>query len=229
MRFFFPCVLAGALGLVGCSGASGGDAGLDASIDANAAVDTATRDAAPCELACPGTRTCCLGADGTPSCVELADDIHNCGACNLDCVTARRGDTCANHQCGCGDFEIGCTGAENSICCPGVGGNRPYCANPGLDFSDCGGCGHGCLDVEANHCSGGMCFCGDTGGHCAGTAVDMCCSDVAGAFECVDTTTSQDHCGGCGHRCTAFEHCEGGTCVPTLDAAAFADAGTDGG
>jgi len=173
-------------------------------------------DGGSCNLVCPAGRDCCFGADGAPHCVDLANDVTNCGVCNRDCVATRRGDSCAHDQCGCGDFEIGCTGAENSICCIGVGGVRPYCANPGLDLSDCGACGHACDSARASMCSAGHCLCGERGGQCAGTVDDLCCSDPAGAFGCVDTRTDQAHCGSCGHRCSAFEHCVGGTCAPTL-------------
>ncbi len=198
------------------------DAGLDGALDAT---DAGASDAGVCDMACPAGRSCCVGSDGTQSCVDLANDVANCGLCNRDCVASRRGDSCAHNQCGCGDFEIGCTGAENSICCPGAAGIRPYCANPGLNFTDCGGCGRPCDAAQANQCSGGFCLCGDSGGHCAGTASDLCCPDPAGAFACVDTRSDQAHCGRCEHRCTAFERCVAGGCVvTTIGDAGAADA-----
>jgi hypothetical protein len=207
----------------GCSNDPGTtDAGRDATTDVG--VDGAVDDAFVCDMACPAGRSCCIGGDGAPHCVDLANDITNCGVCNRDCVATRRGDSCMNNQCGCGDFEIGCTGAENSICCPSVAGIRPYCANPGLDLSDCGGCGHACNPDQANQCSGGMCLCGDTGGHCTGTNDDVCCSDPAGAFSCVDTRSDQSHCGSCGNRCTAFQHCVSSVCVTVTIGDAGADA-----
>lgn len=208
--------------VAGCGGSPApSDGGMDASDDAS--TDDAAADAPRCDLACTGGRQCCFGTDGAPHCVDLANDIQNCGICNRDCVASRRGDRCAHNQCGCGDFEIGCTGAENSICCTDVPGIRPYCANPGLSFTDCGMCGRVCDASQASQCSGGLCLCGE-GSACSGAPSDRCCSDPAGAFGCVDTTTDQAHCGGCGRRCTAFQRCEGGLCVSSL-----ADAGTDGG
>lgn len=229
MRFFlvFWVGLTLAALAVGCSSTPvAPDVGPDANEDAYV---LAIQDAGHCDLACPSGRACCFAADGTPRCVDLSSDITNCGICGRDCVASRRGDSCANNQCGCGDFEIGCTGAENSICCPSVAGIRPYCANPGLDFSDCGGCGRACNDAEANHCSGGVCLCGDRGGSCAGTATALCCSDPAGAFSCVDTTTDQAHCGRCGQRCSAFDHCVSGVCVPVRPDAGLFDGGSDAG
>jgi hypothetical protein len=219
MRFFLACLAAGIV--LGCTNEPAPSDG--GALDAPGADDAfELRDAAPCDLACPMGRVCCLGATG-PHCVDLANDITNCGICNRDCVALRRGDSCAHNQCGCGDFEIGCTGAENSICCTDVVGLRPYCGNPGLDFDNCGGCGHVCDSAQASHCSGGLCLCGDTGGACAGTVADLCCADPAGAFECVDSRTDQAHCGACNRRCSAFERCEGGACVPTLTDAGVTD------
>lgn len=192
------------------------DGGHDTAFDANEPLDAFHSDGGHCDLTCGAGQECCFDLTGTAACVDINNDIHNCGICNRDCVTSRRGDSCAHAQCGCGDFEIGCTGAANSVCCPSVSGIRAYCANPGLDLSDCGGCGHSCNSGQASLCSGGLCFCGDTGGPCDGTATSLCCSDPAGAFECVDTTNSQAHCGGCGQRCSAFEHCVSSHCVSTL-------------
>ncbi len=221
MRFLsFSFWFAVALVAVGCTPTT---TPSDASPDVGPPDAFVQGDAAVCDLECPPGRTCCLGATG-PHCVDLANDITNCGICNRDCVASRRGDTCAHNQCACGDFEIGCTGAENSICCTNVVGIRPYCANPGLDLDNCGGCGIACDRAQASQCSGGMCFCGDSGGHCTGTPTDACCSDPAGAYACTDTTRDQAHCGGCGHRCSAFERCEASHCVSVLADAGAPDA-----
>jgi hypothetical protein len=198
-------------------GIDAGDAGYQN--DAFFAADMTT-----CSMDCPNGEACCLGANG-PHCVDLTNDIVNCGVCNRDCVATRRGDSCANNQCGCGDFAIGCTGEENSICCPALAGNGPHCANPGLDISDCGGCGHRCDGAQANQCQGGMCLCGDNGGTaCTGAPDSVCCSDPAGFFACADTTSDQAHCGNCDVRCMAFEHCVNSQCVPTIPDAGAADA-----
>lgn len=218
MRFSFAWLVLAAI----AAGCTSGPVQPDAAMDGGSDAFVPARDAAACPLDCPTGRACCFGTDGTPHCVDLANDIQNCGICNRDCVATRRGDSCAHNQCGCGDFSIGCTGAENSICCPAVAGSRPYCANPGLDLGDCGGCGRTCDRNQASQCSGGLCLCGDTGGRCAGTVSDACCADLAGAYSCVDTRTDQAHCGACGHRCTAFQRCDTGVCVPTI-----ADAGVD--
>ncbi len=220
----FAWLLVGVL-MTACSAtSSAGDAGMDAAVDVAPPLDT-SRDTGRCEMECPAGRTCCVGPAGVPQCVDLANDIANCGICGRDCVGTRRGDGCAHNQCTCGDFDIGCTGAENSICCPSLAGARPYCANPGLDLTDCGMCGRACDRAQANQCSGGLCLCGDSGGRCAGTPDDLCCPDPAGAFGCVDTRTDQAHCGACGRRCTAFERCVAGGCVPRGPDTGVRDAG----
>lgn len=192
----------------------------DGGLDANER-DAFAGDAAECPLDCTTPLACCYDAEGVPHCVDLSSDILNCGVCNRDCVAQRRGDSCSHFSCACGDFEIGCTGMENSVCCPGIGGTRPYCANPGTSFLDCGGCGRVCDSARASRCSGGNCLCGDRSA-CTGEANSRCCADLAGASSCVDTTSDQAHCGQCGRRCTALEHCVSGSCEPTV----FGDAGT---
>ncbi len=165
----------------------------------------------------PG-RACCPGASGGENaCVNLATDVTNCGWCGRNCIELRRGDSCVDYQCSCGRAEVGCTGAGNSICCPPLPtGGDSYCADLGRDPSDCGSCGFECIAERANQCEGGSCTCGPSGGECAGTPEDRCCTRDAEEYACVDTTTSNDHCGACAHRCNAFETCMGGECVSTL-------------
>lgn len=207
---------------LGCGpGSPPGDGGDDVGVDA-ALRDAAFIDTGRCDLSCEAGRACCLGAAGD-MCVDLSTDVTNCGVCGLDCVVARRGDSCVDYQCSCGSAEVGCTGGENSICCPpAVAGGQAYCANTGRDPTDCGTCGFECIPERANQCEGGSCTCGLSGSECAGTPEDRCCTRDAEDYSCVDTTTSMDHCGACGNRCGAFTICRAGECVSTLP-----DGGTD--
>jgi hypothetical protein len=232
MTWRAPFVLAVSLAVsvVGCSGGgSAGDGGLDAGLDAYEPPDAFVFDSGECDMPCEAG-VCCMGSDGAPHCVDLSSDTANCGVCGRDCVASRRGDHCEAYQCACGDFAIGCTGSEVSVCCAHSATLSPYCANFGLDVTDCGGCGMECNRAQANACSAGRCTCGDSGTTCAGTAADLCCGDSTGTFTCVDTTNRQDHCGACGNRCSAFTRCVDGMCVPTIpDAGLPSDAGTDAG
>jgi hypothetical protein len=220
------------VGLVtACDPGGTADTGPDARLDAPAPID-APRDGGPvCATACSGVEACCLVEDA-PMCINVADDVHNCGGCGVDCITSRRGDSCEVSQCACGDFDIGCTGTIDE-CCPGeAGGRGPHCANLAQSVSDCGECNRACVAVAASECRIGECVCGDSDRACAGTEVDLCCAtdDTGVAFACVDTHTDARHCGGCGVRCGSFRRCQDGVCVSTLDAgtpdAGESDAGT---
>ncbi len=192
-------------------------------------------DALGCSLTCSTTlERCCRDAEGVAACIDVSSDVSNCGVCGLDCVASHRGDRCITMQCSCGAFSIGCTGEDDSTCCPpAADGRAERCANIGRDFQDCGGCGRVCEPSQANRCEGGQCYCGTDGARCAGTETDLCCVDVFEVASCVDTTTDDLHCGGCNRRCRAFEHCMDSVCVDFTipdagppDAAISADAAT---
>jgi hypothetical protein len=218
------------LGLLvpGCGpGETPQDSGVDAPSDAGR--DAASPDSGRCGTVCESGRACCPSASGD-MCVDLSVDVTNCGVCGRDCVALRRGDHCEDYQCSCGSAEVGCTGGENSTCCPPrIGGAEAYCANTGRDPSDCGECGFSCIPERANQCEGGSCTCGLSGEECAGTPEDLCCQRDAEDYMCVDTTTSNDHCGFCANRCNANEQCVAGICESTLPDAGGRDAGTDAG
>jgi hypothetical protein len=177
--------------------------------------DAAADAGPPCDLRCATTQQrCCLDEAGAPACVDVANDVTNCGLCGLDCVATHRGDRCVAMQCTCGDFDIGCTGRQDSFCCPEAPDGRvARCANLGRDFGDCGGCGRTCDALTADRCEGGLCTCGRTGRTCAGTRADRCCVDVFENGACVDTTRDKLHCGGCNVQCGAFEDCIDGRCI----------------
>lgn len=186
---------------------AGSDAGLDAGSDAGF-------DAGPmCADACGAAQMCCLGDDGEPACFDTLRDVHHCGGCRIDCLESERGTECMDGLCACGASVLGCPGG--TVCCPPrTSGSVPYCARLATDSGDCGGCGMACEAGRADRCDGGRCLCGEgSRRQCDGTAADMCCSDLTGAFECVDTTTDRRHCGGCGNRCDPGLTCVDGECV----------------
>ncbi|MFN7696499.1 MAG: hypothetical protein ACK5U8_01260 [Deltaproteobacteria bacterium] len=203
------------------------DASLDVAMR-DAPRSDATFDALRCNLSCATTQErCCRAPEGVEQCIDVSADVTNCGVCGLDCVATRRGDRCIAMQCSCGDFSIGCTGEDNSSCCPvAPDGRAQRCANLGRDFGDCGDCGRTCDIRQANRCEGGLCRCGVAGDLCAGTETDLCCVDVFGVAACVDTGRDSDHCGRCNRRCGAFENCIDGECVDfTRQDAGSLDAG----
>jgi hypothetical protein len=204
------------------------DAPPDATERDAASLDTSA-DALQCDLSCDTTRErCCRADDGSAACIDVSADVANCGLCGLDCVATNRGDRCIAMQCSCGAFSIGCTGQDNSTCCPvAPDGRAQRCANLGRDFGDCGECGRACDSTQANRCEGGSCRCGLDGSLCEGTEADLCCVDLFDVASCVDTTRDDLNCGGCNRRCGAFENCVDGECIDfTIPDAGPLDAGS---
>lgn len=216
------------LALTACPpGTPAADVGVDAPLDSPAPADVNT-DARRCGVTCSTTRErCCTNDEGADECIDVSSDVTNCGLCGLDCVATQRGDRCIAMQCSCGGFAIGCTGEQNSTCCPPADdGRSERCANLGRDFGDCGGCGRTCDVTQANRCEAGLCQCGLDGDVCEGTSTDLCCIDVFEVASCVDTTSDDLNCGGCNRRCGAFENCIDGVCVDyTIPDAGPIDAG----
>ncbi|HJL15403.1 MAG TPA: hypothetical protein RMH99_07105 [Sandaracinaceae bacterium LLY-WYZ-13_1] len=208
----FLLILVSALAVLGCDGETPADAGPDAALDAGR--DAGRRDAAPpmCEPECAEGEDCCRITDGT-ACFTLRDDPRHCGSCVTDCLATHRGDACRNGVCACGTAALGCQGTRESFCCPPRDtGGAPYCANLEQSPADCGECDRGCSPLEASHCDGGRCICGDERRGCEGTPEDRCCA--AGVdIECVDTTRDRFHCGDCNVLCQGPERCENGSCT----------------
>jgi hypothetical protein len=132
--------------------------------------------------------TACTGND---ECVDRHGEGYMC--CDGLCV-----DT-ASDESNCGGCGAVCSAGLR--CCGGA------CVNIDTDMAHCGECGHACGGDDI--CCGGLCCpaaaCCD--GLCCGEGLTCCDS------ECVDTRSSLEHCGACGHACEpglacAAEHCE---------------------
>lgn len=192
------------------------DAGSDAG---DATVDTGRRDSRPqdtgpqCTPACTGDEDCCV-VDGVPTCVNTLTDDNNCGICGIQCgLEFGRGTSCRLGSCECGNIEVGCQGTDVSWCCPPtMDATRAYCANFFTDTSDCGMCGNPCDPRQANVCNGMQCRCGSSRDACTGEPDSVCCAGLA-EFECVDTTSDREHCGGCMNRCQLSEDCIDSECI----------------
>ena len=100
-----------------CEEAAPADAGMDAGVDAG--IDAA-RDAASlmCEPECGVGDTCCFDDLGGTQCFALRNDPRHCGGCEVDCIASLRGTTCELGSCQCGSADLGCTGTDESTCCP---------------------------------------------------------------------------------------------------------------
>jgi hypothetical protein len=137
---------------------------------------------------CAGTDACCGGA-----CVDVTTDLGHCGRCNAACPS---GLTCAGGYCvpaGC-DAEV-CGGGDED--CDGVDDT----VDPDA-IDDCNAAAP--TRPVADACTAAGCRCG-TSPACA--APRQCCGG-----RCVDTQTSDVHCGSCGNACTSGMECRSGTC-----------------
>lgn len=148
-----------------------------------------------CFRRCSGSQQCCNGG-----CTATNSDAANCGQCGRACAA---GQTCFNGNCRC---------AEGAALCGG------RCVNTSTDNAHCGGCNQPCTGGRV--CGGGTCQCtGDEilcdgqcvapvcGGGCACGAGQGCCGD-----RCVDTRTSDLHCGGCNSPCEGDLTCISSVC-----------------
>ena len=205
-----------ALGACGTSTSRDAGSGMDGGRD-NGRQDI--RDTGPlCDPGCAPAERCC-GAEDGPTCTPILNDVENCGACGFDCVAENRGASCEQGDCVCGRATLGCLGTRQSFCCPPLApGGEPYCADLDRDISDCGGCGEPCPALRTSRCTGGTCICGDLRGPCP--VGETCCDVGAGAIECRDTTSDDDHCGACNEGCLQAERCEGSTCTRGEEACA---------
>ncbi len=153
-----------------------------------------------CGRACSGGQSCAMGTCACPSgqtlcggtCVNLMSDNTSCGACGRVCTG---GQVCAAGACACSSSTMLCMGA---------------CVNVRNDNLNCGACGRAC--ASGTRCSAGACVVS-----CPTGTTD--CSSVGAG--CVDTTTSESHCGGCGVLCStlhATSLCVAGACQLTCEA-----------
>lgn len=164
-------------------------------------VDRDASHCGDCDRGCLEGEVCC-GPAADP-CVTLADDEANCGACGTTCEDPA--DTCCDGGCVDTDTDVAHCGAcgnpcaEGETCCGGV------CANLETDPERCGACD--AVDCPATQ----MC----ASGHCCPSGQTWCGSDEEGF--CVDTSSSQTNCGGCGITCGGSQTCCSGGCVNLLN------------
>ncbi|AKV02692.1 hypothetical protein AKJ09_09355 [Labilithrix luteola] len=158
-----------------------GDAAADASSSAKAEMCVSTT--------CPSPYATCPSQDfsgqlllPTYACgTNLANDVHNCGACGNDCGdlggSLNVQTSCVNGACraDCYNLDLDCNGILDDGCE----------ANPKSDPANCGGCGQKCAPGVA--CIDGRCGCPTGLVDCNGT--------------CVDLQTNDDNCGACDFNC----------------------------
>ena len=168
-----------------------------------------------CDEACEsfeGASVECIGGDCYYDCVDPGDDIELCrdeGQCANLAVDA---DHCG--QCGrqCGDVA----GADGVQCVLGectydCGSDATYCSpEPAADDTGAGQCVD--TDSDPDHCGGCFADCPDDGPDnsqpvCQSGQCNYECADdaelcsVDGQDQCIDTTSSTDHCGSCSNAC----------------------------
>jgi hypothetical protein len=144
---------------------------------------------------CPcGTGSCAWpGVCCNATCVDPASNDSNCGSCGHACTSPL---ACNGGACQCN----GVICSAGDVCC------ASGCANLDNDPANCGACGTRC---SANQTCGrdatGTISCLCNGVTCA--VGESCCGT-----SCVDTNTSFNNCGACGHSCKQGEQCLGGAC-----------------
>jgi hypothetical protein len=152
-------------------------------------------------------------ADGCET--NLTSDVNNCGGCNQACSVANGSAGCTNSQCTVASCNAGfanCNGVATDGCETNLANN----------VNNCGGCGNVCALANATAgCSGSACSisaCTAGFANCNGVTSDGCE---------VNTNTSVNNCGSCGHACGANQICSNGTCgASVLYATAHVDSGT---
>ena len=159
--------------------------------------------------------TCDAGfadCDGSPTngCEQdTATTVTSCGGCTTECVTVPHSTaTCADSTCGfaCDDGFRDCDGLEGTGCEADLS-----------TVATCGDCDTRCTagPHATPTCTDAGCgaMCDDGWGDCDATA--------AGCE--TDTTTTEAHCGTCGHACAANETCLAGVCTTLACQAPLAD------
>ena len=145
-------------------------------------------------IACPDCKKC-NPATGT------CDPV----VCDDPCMVCQN-NTCQPMDCGY------CNHCENGGCVQ----NCPECTecNPDTGTCDPVDCGDPCLVCEHNSCR--VKDCGDCN-HCEnGVCIEGCADqDTCCGNQCVDTSSSSQHCGACNRACGDCMHCENGLCVRT--------------
>lgn len=207
---------------IGCTN----PAEVRAAIGACAAGDCACRDEAYVTCACPDDGTLCDGGRfSVPACLDLSSSTFACGSCDRPCGPSEACHDATCVPCG-GSLEPCCDG---DACEPGAVCADATCVACGeTDQPCCAGdtCADGgeCVDARCvacggadEPCCGGLLCRGElacASGRCGCSAPRRACGE-----SCVDTTSDEAHCGGCGRACAADgrppdEVCEDGSCRP---------------
>ncbi len=155
-------------------------------------------------------------------CETPTNTTTNCGACGMACMPQHATGDCSTGTCAIASCTSGwadCNGGAGNGCETQLGtdANCNGCGNTCTAPQTCGGggtpgtcgctpmpCGGRCGSVPDG--CGGMISCGG----CPG-ASNMCCNSM-----CVDTDTSNMHCGGCNMPCTSPQTCGGGSAPPGM-------------
>jgi hypothetical protein len=162
-------------------------------------VDTRTSNnhCGTCGSACRPLQACVSGvcrcpvgsvANAEGNCVSLASDPLNCGMAGRACNTDQY---CAGGRCVC---RMGWTQA----------GSR--CTDLRSDASNCGRVGQVCPNMGMNPnntCINGVCT---RNNNCNGDNTAVCNN------ACVDRSTDERNCGGCGNACAVDQFCVAGNC-----------------
>ena len=143
-----------------------------------------------------------LASDGCE--VRLADDVNNCGDCNIECEFNNAIPICQNRICRIGSCEDGWSNCDSNE----YNGCEAHTA---VDPNRCGSCDHVCVLPHATEaCSDGQCTiasCDDGYEDCNGITSDGCE---------INTLTNVLNCGGCGDPCPSYDHasarCSNGYC-----------------
>jgi hypothetical protein len=137
-----------------------------------------------CGGACPAGMVC---GDGRCRCSDgslpnLSEDSLNCGACGQAC---RPGERCKAGLCQCETTTGTSTCAQDQVCCAD-------------------GCQAQCLCAGSTPVDGGT----SSGGGTVCQTDQLCC----GGDQCIDVSSSPDHCGACGRACPKGTTCISGSC-----------------
>lgn len=196
-----------------------------------------------CGNVCPGSgcdpsfgnAKCQVQSDGTAQCVSTDYcDPYECasGCCDY---SSSMGGTCVK-----GNLPSACgTGGIQCVDCVAKGGscdvNTQTCTNCTPDCSSkysCGqsdGCGGICMKASGGQCgSQPGTVCDDQGTCVCPTAGQMSCYDQSTqTYDCRDTLSDPDNCGGCDVKCPSGSSCTNGTC-DCPSGSLFCKAGTAG-